>query len=237
MKKLLHFMTEYLAIEPNDVDSLNNKHLAIDAMSKQNTASTTGSSNNNRTANVLNAADGNVTTTNFLTYQNSTYGITVQYPSDWIYVGHDTIHDPLTQPVVTFTPIETSDSTLVRIAITPLPLVEEEQKPSLNQIANRTIELDQQTLLDFTLNESKPIKLKDGTAAHMLSYNYTDPDFGATEALDIFMIKSNNLYVIEYFAEPQTYPIHLPKFQTMLDSLEARLLRSLNSIIITEIQV
>jgi len=52
-----------------------------------------------------------------------------------------------------------------------------------------------------------------------------------TDALDILMIKNNNLYAIEYFAEPQMYSIHLPKFQTMLDSLEARLLRSLNSVI------
>jgi hypothetical protein len=131
---------------------------------------------------------------------------------------------------VTFTPIEPSDSTLVRIAITPLPIVEEEQKPSLDQIAERTIELNQQTLSDSRLNESRPMTLKDGTGAHMLSYSYTDPDFGMTDALDILMIKNNNLYAIEYFAEPQMYPIHFPKFQTMLDSLEATLLRSLSSI-------
>ena len=54
----------------------------------------------------------------------------------------------------------------------------------------------------------------------MLSYDYTDPDFGMTDAIDIIMIKGNNLYVIEYFAEPRMYPIHLPKFQTILDSLD-----------------
>ena len=54
----------------------------------------------------------------------------------------------------------------------------------------------------------------------MLSYNYTDPDFGMTGAKDIFMIKGDNLYLIEYFAEPMLYPVHLPKFRTMLDSFE-----------------
>jgi hypothetical protein len=34
------------------------------------------------------------------------------------------------------------------------------------------------------------------------------------------MIKGNNLYAIEYFSEPQMYPIHLPEFQTMLDSFK-----------------
>ena len=113
---------------------------------------------------------------------------------------------PPTQPIVTFTPTEPSDSTLVRILITPLTIEVQEQKPSLNQIAERTIGLNQQTLSDFKLNESRPITLKDGTAAHMLSYDYTDPDFGMTDAIDIIMIKGNNLYVIEYFAEPRMYP-------------------------------
>ena len=56
--------------------------------------------------------------------------------------------------------------------------------------------------------------LKDGTTAHKLSYNYTDPDYGLTG------IQDNNLYLIEYFAEPQLYGNHLPKFQAMLDSLK-----------------
>jgi hypothetical protein len=60
----------------------------------QSSTSTSELSLNNKTdidgtANVLNTTDKNASTTNFLTYQNSTYGVTVQYPSDWIYVGHD----------------------------------------------------------------------------------------------------------------------------------------------------
>ena len=39
-------------------------------------------------------------------------------------------------------------------------------------------------------------------------------------ALDITLLQDNNLYLIEYFVEPQLYANHLPKFQTMLDSLE-----------------
>jgi len=237
-QEALEYFDKALAIDPNYELAINNKRLVLDTISDQNNTplSEPSLNNNNQTdssnsTSVINTTDNNTTATSFLAYQNSTFGITVQYPSDWIYVEHDTILDPLSQPVVTFTPIEPSDSTLVRIIITPLPVVGEEQKPSLDQIAERTIELNQQTLSDFKLNESRPITLKDGTAAHILSYTYTDPDYGTTDALDILMIKSNNLYAIEYFAEPQMYSIHLPKFQAMLDSLEARLLRSPNSII------
>jgi tetratricopeptide (TPR) repeat protein len=236
-EEAIGYFDKALAIDPNYEFAINNKRLVLDAISDQNITSTSEPSlNNNQTdssnsTSVINTIDNNTANASFLTYQNSTFGITVQYPSDWIYVGHNTILDPLSQPVVTFSPMEPSDTTLARIWITPLPVVGEEQKASLDQIAERTIELDQQTLQDFKLNESGPITLKDGTAAHMHSYSYTDPDFGRTDALDILMIKSNNLYAIEYFAEPQMYPIHLPKFQTMLDSLETTLLRSLNSII------
>lgn len=121
---------------------------------------------------------------------------------------------------MTFTPIDPLDSTLVRIFVTPLTAQGEGQKPSLGQIAERTIELDQQTLSDFRLNESRPMTLKDGTTAHKLSYYYTDPEYGLTGALDITLLRDNNLYLIEYFAEPQLYTNHPTKFQTMLDSLE-----------------
>jgi tetratricopeptide (TPR) repeat protein len=225
-EEAIEYFDRVLTIDPNYDRAINTKHLILDAINKRNTTSTTELSlnnktdyNNNITTNVINTIDNN-TTTNFLTYQNSTYSITIRYPSDWVYIGHNTILQPLSQPIVTFTPIEPSDSTLVRIWITPLTVKVEERKPSLNQIAERTIQLDQQSLSDFKLNESKPITLKDGTAAHMLSYIYIDPDFGMTDALDILMIKGNNLYAIEYFAEPQIYPFHLPKFQTMLDSFK-----------------
>jgi hypothetical protein len=173
-----------------------------------------------KTANVTNTIDNNATTTNFLIYQNSTYGVAIQYPPDWTYIGHDTTLQPVTQPIVTFTPLDPLDSTLVRIFVTPLSAQEEGQKPTLSQVAERTIELDQQTLSGFILNESRPITLADGTTAHKLSYNYTDPEYGFTGAQDITFIQDNNLYLIEYFAEPQLYANHLPKFQTMLDSLE-----------------
>lgn len=224
LNKPFDFDTLALVIDTNYDPAINIKRLALDSISNQDTTSTTelslrNKTDSNSTTNVINTIDGN-STTNFITYENSTYGITTQYPSDWTYVGHGTILQPPTQPIVTFTPIEPSDSTLVRILITRLTIEGQEQNPSLNQIAERTIGLNQQTLSDFKLNESRSITLKDGTAAHMLSYDYTDPDFGMTDAIDIIMIKGNNLYVIEYFAEPQIYPIHLPKFQTILDSLE-----------------
>lgn len=74
-----------------------------------------------QTANVTNTIDNNATTTNFPTYQNSTYGVAIRYPPDWTYIGHDTTLQPITQPIVTFTPIDPLDSTLVRIFVTPLP--------------------------------------------------------------------------------------------------------------------
>lgn len=166
------YFDKALAIDPNYELAINNKRLVLDTISDQNITSTSEPSLNNiqtdssNSTSVINSNDNNTGTASFVTYQNSTFGITLQYPSDWIYVGHDTILDPLSQPVVTFTPIEPSDSTLVRIAVTPLPIVKEEQKSSLDQIAGRTIELNQQTLSDFKLNESRPMTLKDGTAAH-----------------------------------------------------------------------
>src|SRR4051794_22109962 len=46
----------------------------------------------------------------FLTYQNSTYGIKIQYPSDWIYKGSNNsiTQTQKAQPIVLFAPRKSS---------------------------------------------------------------------------------------------------------------------------------
>jgi len=85
-----------LAIDPHDIDALNKKDIALNSLGNYtgalecyNKALTIDPNNTfaltNKDAIILmlghNTAPGNAT--NFLQYENSTYGIKMQYPSDW----------------------------------------------------------------------------------------------------------------------------------------------------------
>src|SRR5919202_4224292 len=58
---------------------------------------------------------------NFLTYHNSTYGVIVQYPSDWIYKGSENMSNAnngaQVQPIVTFAPQDKNIHALVTVGI------------------------------------------------------------------------------------------------------------------------
>jgi hypothetical protein len=147
----------------------------------------------------------------FLTFQNnSTLGITIQYPSNW-----ERTEDGNGNSVLFLSPSESkSDKVLESLSIRVSP-----NNVPLSKLADRSINYYKQNYNDFHLIESKLITFKH-SLAYMLKYAYTDLLFGKGMGIDIGTTTGNKGYIISYFAEPANFSLYLPTIQKMIDSLE-----------------
>ena len=147
----------------------------------------------------------------FITYQNNSTGIKIQYPSNW-----QRTEDDNGNSVLFISPSESiSDKVLESLSIR----VSASNNIPLSKLANQTINYYKQNYNDFHLIQSKLITFKH-SLAYMLKYAYTDMLFGKGIGVDIGTAMGNKLYVISYFAEPTKLPLYLPTIQKMIDSLE-----------------
>jgi serine/threonine-protein kinase len=143
----------------------------------------------------------------WLTYQNSTLGVKIQYPSDWIKVeGHR-------NNLVKFFPPEIKSGSIhafIQVRVVDIP----------NSIQNK-ISLEQYTQKE--LNQlGKSFNITDSHAstttsthipAHTISYGTED-----FKAMKIWTIKDSSIYLITYAAKTEKYPIYLPTIQKMINS-------------------
>src|SRR5918992_4706805 len=99
--------------------------------------------------------DDNSTTQSggFVTYDNATYGVTIQYPSNWLVETTDFPGDPLTQIVGFFSPLESRIDTFQE----RLWIAQEQHSFSedfdLAQYAEQIVSNYNSTLIDFNLDE------------------------------------------------------------------------------------
>lgn len=159
------------------------------------------------------------TTPNFLTYHNSTYGINVQYPSDWLYKGSKISNDSV-QGIVTFaSPNVLSSSSsnksvvVLTIGIEKLPFY----KIPLNLYTNLTINNLRESEPGFRLLASNEISLAGIKPAHKIIF--TSDTMHNTMA--VYGIKGDKAYIIDYIAGSEaTYSNYFPIAQKMMDSFQ-----------------
>ena len=156
---------------------------------------------------------------NFLEYHNSTYGINVQYPSDWLYKGSKISNDSV-QGIVTFASpnVLTSSSSnkslvVLTIGIEKLPFY----NIPLNLYTNLTINNLRESEPGFRLLASNEISLAGIKPAHKIIF--TSDTMPNTMA--VYGIKGDKAYVIDYIAGSEaTYSNYLPIAQKMMDSFQ-----------------
>ena len=158
------------------------------------------------------------TTNNFLTYTNSTYGIKVHYPPDWVYKGHNKSGTSV-QNVVTFASLNSlvSDSgkfpVLLYIGIEKLPYY----NIPLALYTNLTINNLRQAVSGFELIKSNTTNTTiAGSPANKIVFTSTN----GLKTMAVFTIKGNEAYVIEYISAASKYPSYLPIAQKMVDSFD-----------------
>ena len=137
------------------------------------------------------------TTTNFLTYQNSTYGIKIQYPSDWLY-KEGIASNSSVQTIVTFTspnlvtaaPIGIGKSLVAfTIAVQSLPF----HNLSLNTYTNLNVNTLRQSEPGFQLLMSNDTTLAGGNPAHKITYTVAT----GMKTMAAYTIKGDKTFILE----------------------------------------
>jgi photosystem II reaction center protein PsbP len=158
------------------------------------------------------------TMSSFLTYHNSTYGINIQYPSDWLYKGSEISNDSV-QSIVTFASptLFTSNSNksvpVVTVGIEKLSFY----NVPLDLYTNLTINHLRKSELGFSLLGSSDVSFAGIKPAHKIVFT---SDSGR-KTMAVYAIKGDKAYIIDYIAESDsTYSNYGLIAQKMIDSFQ-----------------
>ena len=158
-------------------------------------------------------------TVSFLTYENATYGIKMQYPSNWLEgAGNSSTNNRYEVVAAFFSPLESSSDRYqecVQIVIDNSIGLD----VNLAEYMIEKIELTRESYLDFDLLGSNTINVAlAGNPAYILLYKYSDPISGILQVMETGTTINGKGYYVQYFAELEKYSSYLPTIQTMIDS-------------------
>ena len=148
----------------------------------------------------------------FLTYEDSTLGIKIDYPAGWTHELH-------AGSIVTFLASLESDSNTYPAGLGIKIQHLKSKNISLNNITKIQIKNLTQNHPDFKLIESTESKIG-GNSAHKIVFTATDYKKNERQAMQIWTLKGDKAYLITYKAEPGKYAKYLPIIQKMLDSFQ-----------------
>jgi len=154
-------------------------------------------------------------TTNFLPYVNSTYGIKLQYPSSWDKEENGTRQDTETN-VVTFYPPATNSNASLDISIDD---ISDEKGIALAQYASGGISDLKQSLKNFKLVGLSTNNVLSGLPAYKSIYTYADQNT-IFKDMEIGAIKGDKAYILTYEAGMNEYEKYLPIIQELINSFQ-----------------
>jgi hypothetical protein len=165
-----------------------------------------------------------IQSTDFLTYDNTTYGVTIQYPSNWLVDNTDFPGEPLTQIVGFFSPLESRIDTYEE----RLWIAQEQQSFSedfdLEQYAEQIVSNYNSTLIDFSLDEidTETARLgnNDSPAYRIVYTERLQPENIDLKTLEIGTLIDDKLYIVMYHAETARYDQYLPIIEEMINSVQ-----------------
>ncbi len=160
-----------------------------------------------------NTGNGSVTSNNLLTYENSSLGITVCYPSDWTVVN-GTKNGTLTK-VATF--LSPEASAFIQLSTNDSP---SRQNVTLSGYLNYIINYYRTHYAGFNLIGSNASNSLAGQRAYAIIYTYTDHALGIQKILETGTIIGQKLYVVQYIVKPPDYQVFLREAKQMTNSLE-----------------
>jgi hypothetical protein len=162
-------------------------------------------------SNSTNSTTAAASASNFLTYQNSTYGISVQHPSNWIKEENHNLTSA--GRIVKFSsPQGASPTTLNIIGGNRLS-----SNMSLEQFSAASINNLRQSFPRFNLLESSSTTLG-GFPAHRVVYTAeVAPGFGV-KSMQVWTVKDARDFIITYVSLPSAFSNNLPTIQHMIDS-------------------
>jgi hypothetical protein len=154
-------------------------------------------------------------TTNFLTYENSTFGIKMQYPSSWDKQENGTRQDTQTD-LVTFFPPDSHSNASLDITVDD---ISDEKGIPLTQYANDSISDLNQSLKDFKLIGSTTNNVLAVLPAYKSIFTYMDENT-IYKDMEIGAVKGDKAYILTYEAGMNEYDKYLPIIQELIKSFQ-----------------
>jgi len=146
----------------------------------------------------------------FLPYENPTYGIKIQYPSNWI---KEESQNQGSNDIVKFSsPAGTAPASLNIIGGRQMS-----QNISLEQYSSASINALRQSFPGFNLIESNSTTLG-GLPAHKIVFKSLTPSGGELELMQVWTIKNAKDFIITYGALSKDFSNYIPTIQRMIDS-------------------
>jgi hypothetical protein len=183
------------------------------AYNTTNTTSPSMSAKNSSAENMT--VPGASLTPDFLSYENSTYAVKMQYPNNWTVQGGNT-SDTLTD-VATF--LSPTDSDGYYAAITIYTDDISGRSLTLSKYLDESINL-YKTFAGFKFIASNTDKILAGYPAYGLQISYQDPIEGSQRVRELGAIKGDQVYSIAYIANTTIFSSYLPTAQNMINSFE-----------------
>jgi hypothetical protein len=152
----------------------------------------------------------------FKIYENPTYGINIQYPSNWRIDEGDVYADDYVTDIVSFiAPIRSNTESYAP----SLSISIDNPPPNLNEYLTRTSSEYSNTYEDFNGIESDTDSILSGKPAYKIVF--TDEEDGIDyKSMEIGTIIGDKVYFVTYYAEEEQYSDYLPTIQKMISSLE-----------------
>jgi serine/threonine-protein kinase len=144
------------------------------------------------------------TNSNFVTYDNPTFGVRIQYPSDWGRLDLSFLQDSAD---IDFYPLaDTSLAKNVKIQVINLP--------------SRNMTLEEYTNSQINPLEEKLLKSNTTTLAGIPGYEIVFTSVQGLKTMQVWTIKDDKAYIITYVAKEEDYENDLQIAQKMIDSFE-----------------
>ena len=161
----------------------------------------------------------NTTRANFLTYENSTWGIKIQYPSNWV---KQTSGQGVTFALLSNGTNGNNENNmqqfLAKLNLTSIAGVP--TNAPLKALADRIVDSYRHFLHNFQIQSYSNTTLA-GNNGIKIVYSYADPKNTNFNATDIATIKNNRLYVIQYYyVQSSTYQDVLQTLQKVVNSFQ-----------------
>jgi hypothetical protein len=197
-----------------------NKYPIIPLSTNSNPIASLGLSEENRGNN--SGADSK-----FLTHTNETYGISIQYPQDWTIKDNYRLNpdDPYITVASFFAP-PGENLTLPREEVS-VYIDTKQYKTTLEDYVQNTVLVNNNTVAggweDLKIIKAEQNSTLAERPAYKVALTYIDNTNGGPVdryLMDTGTILGNNVYVVSYWADPQTYSKHQPTVQKMIDSFE-----------------
>ena len=157
----------------------------------------------------------------FLLYENSTYGIKISYPKNWLLETSSQETYPLTKIVNFYSP-KAGDYVTVSLHTydyTNIPIY------TLKELLNNVIDgytLYSDKFPDFKVIYSSTDIIFHSRPGYLMIGQYEYSKLGKQTVFDIGTLKNDKLYNIQYCASPSQYQNYLPTIENMIRSFEIK---------------